>query len=223
MTGVWLGIETTTSTGGVAVMQDGVLLAEECFPVRATHSEKVLPGIARLLKQAEVRSAEITGIAVSSGPGSYTGLRIGIATALGLSAGWGIGVVGVETLRVLALSVTAECPVLSCITARNNEVYAAVYANSSFEAHEIVPPGIYTTSAIEESITKLDEMIAVGSGKNIMSFPEQVRITDLLWDTPRPSIVALLGSLKAESYGFDDHPTPVYLRGFNEKAVSNVP
>jgi len=223
MTGVWLGIETTTATGGVAVLQKGVLLAEECFPIRATHSEKVLPGIARLLKQAEVGPEEIVGIAVSSGPGSYTGLRIGIATAHGLSAGWGIGVVGVETLRVLAVSVTAECPVLSCISARNNEVYAAVYKNSSFEAGVIVSPGIYTVSAIENRVSKLDDVIVVGSGKNAMSFPRRVRMTDRLWDTPRPSVVALLGSLKAESYGFDDHPTPVYLRGFNEKAAGNVP
>ncbi|MCK4806333.1 MAG: tRNA (adenosine(37)-N6)-threonylcarbamoyltransferase complex dimerization subunit type 1 TsaB [Candidatus Aegiribacteria sp.] len=223
MRGVWLGIETTTATGGVAVMKNGVLLAEECFPIRATHSEKVLPGIARLLKQAEVTPEEITGIAVSSGPGSYTGLRIGIATAHGLSAGWGIGAVGVETLRVLAVSVTAECPVLSCITARNSEVYAAVYENSSFEAGEIIPPGIYTASAIEKRISRLDEVIVVGSGKNVLSFSDKVRKTDPLWDTPRPSIVALLGSLKTELYGFDDHPTPVYLRGFNEKADSNVP
>lgn len=223
MTGVWLGIETTTSTGGVAVMKNGVLLAEEYFPVRATHSEKVLPGIAKLLEQTDVGSEEIVGIAVSSGPGSYTGLRIGIATAHGLSAGWGIGAVGVETLRVLAVSVTAEYPVLSCISARSNEVFAAVYENSSFDAAAIVPPGIYTASAIENRVAELDEVIVVGSGRNVMSFPERVRMADPLRDTPRPSIVALLGSLKMELYGFDDHPTPVYLRGFNEKAEINVP
>ncbi len=223
MKGVWLGIETTTATGGVAVMKNGILLAEECFPIRATHSEKVLPGIAGLLMQVDVGQEEIAGIAVSSGPGSYTGLRIGIATAYGLSAGWGIGAIGVETLRVLAVSVTAECPVLSCISARNNEVFAAVYENSSFEAGEIVPPGIYTSSAIEKRISKLGKVIAVGSGKDLLSFPESVRITEPLWDTPRPSVVALLGSFKAESYGFDEQPTPVYLRGFNEKANSNVP
>jgi len=223
MTGVWLGIETTTATGGVAVMKNGLLLAEECFPVRATHSEKVLPGVARLLKQAEVVPEEITGIAVSSGPGSYTGLRIGIATAQGLSAGWGIGAVSVETLRVLASSVTSDCPVLSCITARKKEVYAAVYENSSFGAAEIVPSGVYTVSDIEKRISELDSVVVVGSGRDIMSFSGNVRTADPLWDTPRPSIVALLGSLKAELHGFDDYPAPVYLRGFNEKVNSIVP
>ena len=223
MTGVWLGIETTTATGGVAVMKNGLLLAEECFPVRATHSEKVLPGVARLLKQAEVVPEEITGIAVSSGPGSYTGLRIGIATAQGLSAGWGIGAVSVETLRVLASSVTSDCPVLSCIIARNKEVYAAVYENSSFGAAEIVPSGVYTASAVEKRITILDSVVVVGSGRDIMSFSGNVITADPLWDTPRPSIVALLGSFKAELHGFDDYPAPVYLRGFNEKVNSIVP
>ncbi len=223
MTGVWLGIETTTSTGGVAVMKNGLLLAEECFPVRATHSEKVLPGVARLLKQAEVIPEEITGIAVSSGPGSYTGLRIGIATAQGLSAGWGIGAVSVETLRVLASSVTADCPVLSCIIARSEEVYAAVYENSSFGAGEIVPPGVYTASSIEKRIAEFDKIVAVGSGRNALSFSGKVIKTDPLWDTPRPSIVALLGSLQVELSGFDEPPAPVYLRGFNEKVSSIVP
>lgn len=223
MTGIWLGIETTTSTGGVAVMKDGLLLAEECFPVRATHSEKVLPGVARLLKQAEVIPEEIGGIAVSAGPGSYTGLRIGIATAQGLSAGWGIGAVSVETLRVLASSVAADCPVLSCITARREEVYAAVYENSSFGAGEIVPPGVYTASSIEKRIDEFDKIAAVGSGRNVLSFSDKVIETDPLWDTPRPSIVALLGSLQVEQSGFDEPPAPVYLRGFNEKVSSIVP
>jgi tRNA threonylcarbamoyladenosine biosynthesis protein TsaB len=223
MAEVWLGIETTTSTGGVAVVKNGMLLAEECFPVRATHSEKILPGVARLLKQAEVMPEDITGIAVSSGPGSYTGLRIGIATAQGLSAGWGIGAVSVETLRVLASSIAADCPVLSCITARSEEVYAAIYENSSFGAGEIVPPGVYAAPSIEKRIAEFDRIVVVGSGRNVMSFSDKVIKTDPLWDTPRPSIVALLGSLKVELSGFDEPPAPMYLRGFNEKVNSIVP
>ncbi|MEN8207903.1 MAG: tRNA (adenosine(37)-N6)-threonylcarbamoyltransferase complex dimerization subunit type 1 TsaB [Candidatus Fermentibacteria bacterium] len=223
MTGVWLGIETTTATGGVAVISNGMLLAEECFPVRATHSEKILPGVARLLKQAEVIPEEIAGIAVSAGPGSYTGLRIGIATAQGLSTGWGKGAVSVETLRVLASSLTADYPVLSCITARSQEVYAAVYENSSFGAGEIVPPGVYTVSSLEKRVAGFKKIAAVGSGRNIMSFSGEVVLTDPLRDTPRPSIVALLGSLKVELHGFDECPAPVYLRGFNEKVSTIVP
>lgn len=223
MTGVWLGIETTTPTGGASLMKNGILLAEEYFPISATHSEKVLPGISRLLEQSGVAAEELTGIAVSAGPGSYTGLRIGISTAHGLSAGWGIGAVGVETLRILSASVTADFPVLSCIRARSNEVFAAVYENSSFEAGTIIVPGVYVASALEKRIAEFDEVIAVGSGKYEMSFSDNVKMTDPLWDIPRPSLVALLGSVKAESLGFDDIPVPVYLRGFNEKADSNVP
>jgi len=223
MTGVWLGIETTTSTGGAALMKNGLLLAEEHFPIRSTHSEKVLPGISRLLEQTDVDTEEIKGIAVSAGPGSYTGLRIGIATAYGLSAGWGIGTVGVETLRVLAASVTVDYPVLSCIKARSNEVFAAVYENSSFEARAIVAPGVYVASALASRVAELDEVIAVGSGKDMITSSGNLIMTHSLWNTPRPSLVALLGSLKMESDGFDDHPAPLYLRGFNEKADGNVP
>ncbi len=223
MTGVWLGIETTTSTGGAALVRDGMLLAEEYFPINKTHSEKILPGISRLLKEADMEAEEIAGIAVSAGPGSYTGIRIGIATANGLSAGWGIGAVGVETLRVLAASVTSDHPVLSCIRARNNEVFAAIYESSSHEAYAIVPPGVYIASAIERKISELDKLTAVGSGKHMIAFPGDVLVTPALWDTPRPSIVALIGSMKVESQGSDKYPVPVYLRGFNEKANSHVP
>lgn len=222
MTGVWLGIETTTSTGGVALVRDGKLVAEEYLPVIAVHSEKVLPCISDLLERTEISSGEISGIAVSSGPGSYTGLRIGIATAIGLSAGWEIGLKGVETLRVLASSVIAEHPVLACIRARQSEVYAALYESSSPDAGILIPPGVYMVSALMKELPTGDELIAVGSGRSEMSLPDSVLWAPELWDIPRPSLVALIGSIRAGAEGFDRSITPVYLRGFNEKAKSSV-
>lgn len=222
MTGVWLGIETTTSTGGVALVRDGKLVAEECLSVIAAHSEKVLPCISDILERTDISPGEISGIAVSSGPGSYTGLRIGIATAIGLSAGWEIGLKGVETLRVLASSVTAERPVLACIRARKSEVYAALYESSSPDAGVLIPPGVYMVSALLKELSTGDELIAVGSGRSEISLPDSVQWAPELWDIPRPSLVALIGSIRTETEGFDTTITPVYLRGFNEKAKSSV-
>jgi tRNA threonylcarbamoyladenosine biosynthesis protein TsaB len=222
MTGVWLGIETTTSTGGVALVRDGKLVAEEYLPVIAVHSEKVLPCISNLLERTEISPEEISGIAVSSGPGSYTGLRIGIATAIGLSAGWEIGLKGVETLRVLASSVTSERPVLACIRARQSEVYAALYESSSPDAGVLIPPGVYMVSALLKELSTGDELTAVGSGRSEISLSDSVLWAPELWDIPRPSLVALIGSIRTGAEGFDRTITPVYLRGFNEKAKSSV-
>jgi tRNA threonylcarbamoyladenosine biosynthesis protein TsaB len=101
-TGAWLGIETTSAGGGVAVVSDGELLAETFLPVDVVHSEKVLPAVSELFTITGTDPVEMAGIGVSLGPGSYTGLRIGIATALGLAAGLGVPLKGVGTLRVLA-------------------------------------------------------------------------------------------------------------------------
>ncbi|MCK4671958.1 MAG: tRNA (adenosine(37)-N6)-threonylcarbamoyltransferase complex dimerization subunit type 1 TsaB [Candidatus Aegiribacteria sp.] len=222
MTGVWLGIETTTSTGGIALVRDGKLVTEEYLPVIAVHSEKVLPCISDLLERTGISPEEISGIAVSSGPGSYTGLRIGIATAIGLSAGWEIGLKGVDTLRVLASSVTSECPVLACIRARQSEVYAALYESSSPDAGILIPPGVYMVSALLKELSTGDKLIAVGSGRSEISLPDSVLWAPELWDVPRPSLVALIGSIRTVAEGFDRTITPVYLRDFNEKAKSSV-
>ncbi|MCK4505323.1 MAG: tRNA (adenosine(37)-N6)-threonylcarbamoyltransferase complex dimerization subunit type 1 TsaB, partial [Candidatus Aegiribacteria sp.] len=163
-----------------------------------------------------------SGIAVSSGPGSYTGLRIGIATAIGLSAGWEIGLKGVETLRVLASSVTSERPVLACIRARQSEVYAALYESSSPDAGVLIPPGIYMVSALLKELSTGDELTAVGSGRSEILLSDSVLWAPELWDIPRPSLVALIGSIRTGAEGFDRNITPVYLRGFNEKAKSSV-
>ncbi|MBN1433295.1 tRNA (adenosine(37)-N6)-threonylcarbamoyltransferase complex dimerization subunit type 1 TsaB, partial [Candidatus Fermentibacterales bacterium] len=87
---MWLGIETTGRHGGVALVgDDGDLVLERILSVEAFHSEKVLPAVAALLEEAGAEGPELSGIGVCTGPGSYTGVRIGIATATGLSRGWG--------------------------------------------------------------------------------------------------------------------------------------
>lgn len=222
MTDVWLGLETTTSTGGIALVSGGRLLAEEFLSVVAQHSEQVLPGISSLLERTGIPSERIEGIAVSSGPGSYTGLRIGLATASGLACGLGAGLKGVETLRVLAVSVNSEYPVLACIRARTEEVFAVLYKDSSPDSIELIPPGIYTAASLERELTTGGKIIAVGSGRSELSLKPSVRWVPPLWDYPRPSVVAYLGILKTQEEGFDEAVTPVYLRGFSEKAKNLV-
>ena len=123
-----LGVETSTMQGGVALVGADRLVSEYLLNVEATHSERLLPAIDRMLCDAGVGLDALSGIAVSIGPGSFTGLRIGLSTVKGLAYATGLPVVGVPTLEALAwttpFAAVQICPVLD---ARKHEVYAALF------------------------------------------------------------------------------------------------
>lgn len=221
MTGVWLGIETTSDVGGVALVRREALLSEVRLPERTRHSELLLPAIEEMFSETSLSPADLLGVAVSSGPGSYTGLRIGIASAEGLAAGWGIGLKGVETLRVLAASTGSDLPVLACVRARKDEVFAAVYGGSAHGSPELLIPGAYRASSLEGISEKFPGLVAVGSGRSELG-GIQLDWAPRELDTPDPQIVAVLGS-QLSLKGFDDVILPVYLRGFMEEAVDALP
>lgn len=123
-----LGIESATPVAAVAVAGKDGILAERMVMNKRTHSVNLLPMIKAVLEDAEIDHNHLTGIAVSSGPGSFTGLRIGMSTAKALAQVWGLPVVGISTLETLAYPLAGHgelvCPVLN---ARKNEVYTAVF------------------------------------------------------------------------------------------------
>lgn len=94
-----LGIDTSTMTGGVALLQAGSLLGEAMLNIRTTHSERLLPALEKLLADAGLNVGDLGLISVVTGPGSFTGLRIGVATAKGLSYALQTPLVGVTTLE----------------------------------------------------------------------------------------------------------------------------
>ena len=123
-----LGIEAATPVAGVAVVEDGRILTERLVNNRRTHSVNLLPMIQAVIEEAGITPKQIDAVAVSSGPGSFTGLRIGLTTAKTLAWVWQVPVVGVSTLEALALPLVPQgqliCPILN---ARKNEVYASVF------------------------------------------------------------------------------------------------
>ncbi len=214
MTGTWLGIDTTSSTGGVALVKDGMLLMESILPVRALHSEKLLPAISRLMDSSEISGGELSGIAVSAGPGSYTGLRIGIATAMGLAAGWGVPVKGVSTLRIIVSSLPEDA-VLACVRARKGEVFAGGFQSPSPLSRELIPQGIYSAGKLAE-LLKGKRFLAAGTGRQELPEIPGVLWTNTLLDCPRPSLTAFCGAVIAGEAGFDRAVEPLYLRDFNQ-------
>lgn len=120
-----LGIDTSTMTGGAALVGAQGLVAEFVLNIRSTHSERLLPAIETLLNDAQLALADIDAFAVATGPGSFTGLRIGMATAKGLAYATGRPLLGVTVLDALARQFAAsQSIVIPLIDARRQEVYA---------------------------------------------------------------------------------------------------
>ena len=97
-----LGVETATRTGSVAVVDEEGLIGEYTLNLSITHSERLLPAIDQVLKATNTPFSDIDALAISLGPGSFTGLRIGVSTIKGLSLAGQKPVVGIPTLDALA-------------------------------------------------------------------------------------------------------------------------
>ncbi len=124
-----LGIETATALGGVALVdEDGRILGEITLLGRESHSERIIPAVAELLATLGASPGDLAAVAVSSGPGSFTGLRTGVASAKGLAFSRGVPLYGVPTLAALAANATAGCgPVCAVLNARRGEVFRALF------------------------------------------------------------------------------------------------
>jgi tRNA threonylcarbamoyladenosine biosynthesis protein TsaB len=130
-----LGIETATPAGSVALVGPEGLLGEVTAQVPMRHLEWLLPAIDRLLADLGLGRDAVEGVGVSRGPGGFTGLRIGIATAQAWARSAGCPVVGVPTLEALAAAAGAPGHVLPLLDARRGEVAAALFRA------EAAPPG----------------------------------------------------------------------------------
>ncbi|HYB42734.1 MAG TPA: tRNA (adenosine(37)-N6)-threonylcarbamoyltransferase complex dimerization subunit type 1 TsaB [Candidatus Methylomirabilis sp.] len=121
-------METATLAGSVALLAGGRLVGQTVLDVALTHSERLMAMIDRLLRDAGWRIEQLEALAVSIGPGSFTGLRVGLATVKGLALALGIPVVAVPTLDALAGNLPfAAAPVCPLLDARKGEVYLSLY------------------------------------------------------------------------------------------------
>ncbi|HIE65677.1 MAG: tRNA (adenosine(37)-N6)-threonylcarbamoyltransferase complex dimerization subunit type 1 TsaB [Nitrospira sp.] len=123
-----LAIETSTLAGGAALMNEAGLISVCHLEPEARHSEQLLTAIDRLLKESKILLSDLDGIAVSIGPGSFTGLRIGLATAKGLAMGTDIPMVLVPTMEVIAAAFPeAKGLTVPILDARREEVYWSLF------------------------------------------------------------------------------------------------
>ncbi len=141
-----LAIDTTTFTGSIALLKDTKLIAEVDIDSSSTYSERLLPAVDFLLKTNQLSIQDMDGFAVSVGPGSFTGIRIGLSTVKSFSYASGKPVAGVSTLKALAEKLRRSQAHLLCplLDAKKGEVYAALFESKGDKLLEVVPQGAYS-------------------------------------------------------------------------------
>ncbi|TCI84946.1 tRNA (adenosine(37)-N6)-threonylcarbamoyltransferase complex dimerization subunit type 1 TsaB [Tenacibaculum sp. M341] len=152
-----LNIETSTKNCSVCLAKDGnVLLLKELNDGNYSHAEKLHVLIKEVIEESDFTKQDINAIAVSKGPGSYTGLRIGVSAAKGLSFSLNIPLISVETLTSLAHATTIENGyIIPMLDARRMEVYSAVYDQNYNKVRDIQAQIIDETSFSEYDDHKL--------------------------------------------------------------------
>lgn len=199
-----LGIETTGAFASAALLEDGAVRGYVKGTDRFSHLQNLTPQIAGVLKEGGVSLDDVDAIAVSRGPGSFTGIRIGVSTARALSQVTGIPCVPVSSLEALAMSAAdnwggidgmgkAEKDVLVCpmLDARRNQIYGGGYFVTGSRPEEVIAAGPYM---LDEFMAKTDEydsilllgdavdrygdMIAELRRSGVVIAPEAVRYQD---------------------------------------------
>lgn len=126
-----LGVDTATKTCGVAVTEGDVLCGMLSLYSHTSHSHQLLSCIHQLLTQLRFSLEDLDGFAITTGPGSFTGLRIGMATLAGLVLGVPRPLIGVNTLEAIgALYFPSSYPICAVLDARKGEVYAAIFSSA---------------------------------------------------------------------------------------------
>ena len=162
-----LAVETSTLTGAVALLEAGSLVAESRVSVAVTHGERLMAAIDGVLRAARWELADVDAFAVARGPGSFTGLRIGLSTVKGLAFATGKPAVGVGTLDALAWRLPyCAYPVCPVLDARKNEVYAALYRTRDGRLELLEAPWAVAPATLAEELRAAVDgpVVFVGDG-----------------------------------------------------------
>lgn len=216
-----LGIESSTPVASAALVAEEGLVGEFTLNIGLTHSEQLMPLIDNLFQQTRVSLAEIGGIAVAQGPGSFTGLRIGMATAKGLAQGKNIPLIGVSTLQALAFTQESyKGLVTPVMNARKEEVYTALYRLGKNKMDMVLPEQAVNPQEWVKILNEYNENILfVGDGiipylDIWRTLGEKLLLSSPIARTCRANTVAWLGREKllageiTDLYGMK----PVYIR-----------
>ena len=214
-----LAIETSSASGSVALCQDGLILRSQHYHLDKSHSSVLHTMVKDLMHSAKEEMSDLDAIAVSKGPGSYTGLRIGASTAKGLCFALDIPLIGINTLESMAHQVVKKhtdydlyCPMLD---ARRMEVYSLMVDGDLNMVSETQPVILDEYSYAEK--LKENKITFFGDGsdkfKDVVDHPNANFIDDV---TPSAEDIALLAQIEFEKGHFENviDFEPFYLKEY---------
>ncbi len=211
-----LNIETATKNCSVSIAKNGeTFLCREIAEQGYSHAEKLHVFIEELLKESGIAITEVNAIAVSKGPGSYTGLRIGVSAAKGLCYALGIPLIAIDTLQVLAKKTAVDAGlIIPMIDARRMEVYSAIFDNHHNKIMEVQAEVL-----TEESYADLSEdLYFVGDCqekcKTVLTKPNFYFLPEIVF--PSANEMSALSYEKYVKNDFEDvaYFEPFYLKDF---------
>ena len=196
-----VGIDTSTASGSVGLIEDEEVVAEHLLNIPVTHSERLLDTIELALREARWTIEDVDGWAISAGPGSFTGLRIGVSTVKGLGFATGKPVAGVPTLDVLASQISPTpyliCPILD---ARKREVYTALYRYE--EGLSFRRQSAYQAIGPDDLVKKIGERtIFIGDG--VKTYGDFLRKSLPSFAVFPPSSLNVLHGARVAQWGLD--------------------
>jgi tRNA threonylcarbamoyladenosine biosynthesis protein TsaB len=212
-----LGLDTTTSSGSCALARDGRVVCEQVNEAPNAHAEHLPGDLIALLGRAGVALSEIDVFAVATGPGSFTGLRIGIATMQGLAFAEGrplVGVSGFDALaRIAGRSLPESSVVATWVDAWRGEVFAALYE----DGRQVQPPVVASPEVLLEPL-RGRQALFIGDGALIHAETIRRTLGDFasVADPPAPPLAGMIALLAAAELPDGDHSPhairPLYIR-----------
>jgi len=209
-----LAIDTALEACSAAVLdtEEGGILASESIPMARGHAEALMPLIARVMSEARLEFLELDRVAVTVGPGSFTGLRVGVSAARGIAVAAGKPAVGLTTLAAYAAPYIAAddvTPLVVAIDARNNQVYMQLFGNGGRTLIQAKIAGV--RDAMRAAVTGPARVVGSAAELIVAAWPPGERRPTVVDAARAPTIdwVAQLGAAAAQALAL---PKPFYLR-----------
>ncbi len=200
-----LAVETCLFACSAAVTQDGVTLASRIEPMSRGHQERLTPLVAEVMAQAGLDFDRLDRIGVTVGPGSFTGLRVGLAFAKGLSAALGVPAIGVGSLEALAQPYKGR--VIAALDAKRGQVYLQAFADGV----AVSAPDALAIETAAARVAELGPEILIGTGATLLAeVSPSAKVIEA--DHADPAAVAAIAAVRPVS-----PPRPLYLRAPDAK------
>jgi len=197
-----LAIDTSNYVLGIAIIDDQKVIGEYITNVKINHSIRVMPAIERLMKECEVTPSELTKIVVAKGPGSYTGVRIGVSIAKTLAWTLNIPLVGISSLSILAASTARYFQgfVSPVFDARRGQIYTGLYQYENGQISVLEQDQLVLSKDWAQELTgRSEKILFVGNDLPLHrstfedTLGNQAAFAEITEHNPRPSELALLG------------------------------